>query len=388
MIEKRALLRNLAFASGLALLAGCKVIPKGPPEQLPPARPEIEEPNAAHLPTDAQRHRVALLLPMSGVNAGVGQSLANATTMALLDTNASTLRITSYDTATGAQSAATRAIADGNRLILGPLLGEDVTAVASVARRARVPMITYSNDSAVAAPDVFVLGHVPAQAVARVVGFAKANGRDRVAALIPTGQYGQRASSALLAAARSAGATVTGVESYDRGNTSITSAAARLRAKGGYDAVLIADGPRLAARAAPVVKPVGNGGARILGTELWALESASAPAPVLRGSWFAAVSDDHYRQFASSYRARFGREPHRIATLGYDSVLLAIRVSREWLPGTPFPTARLSDPGGFLGLDGAFRFNRDNVAERSWEVREVTATGSRPVSPAPARFGG
>ena len=68
------------------MLAGCKVIPKGVPQtQAPP--PTVEEPSASALPSDAQRHRVALLVPLTGANAGVGQSIANATTMALLASN-------------------------------------------------------------------------------------------------------------------------------------------------------------------------------------------------------------------------------------------------------------------------------------------------------------
>ncbi|HUQ14261.1 MAG TPA: penicillin-binding protein activator [Novosphingobium sp.] len=380
-------MRNLALASGVVLLAGCKVIPKRAPQATPPPV-AVEEPNASTLPSDAQRHRVALLLPLSGANAAVGQSLANATTMALLDTNAQNLRITTYDTAAGAQGAAARAIADGNKLILGPLTSEDVPVVAAAARGARVPVITYSNDSGVAAPGVFVLGHVPAQAVARVVTYARANGASRFAALIPAGEYGQRASAALLSAARGAGATVTAIETYDRANTSVASAINRLKAKGGYDAVLIADGARIAVRAGPLLKPVGAASPRILGTELWAGESTILASPGLRGAWFAAVSDARYRQFVSSYKARFGSQPHRIATLGYDSVLLAIRVAKDWKPGTLFPTGKLDDKGGFLGLDGAFRFAPDNVAERAWEVREVGNGTTSTVSPAPSRFGG
>ncbi|PMV13189.1 penicillin-binding protein activator, partial [Pseudomonas sp. GW704-F2] len=85
------------------------------------------------IPTDTQRHRVALLVPLSGPNAGVGQSLANATQMALLDSKNERIRITSYDTATGATLAAQKALADGNQLILGPLLADDVRAVAPIA---------------------------------------------------------------------------------------------------------------------------------------------------------------------------------------------------------------------------------------------------------------
>ncbi len=383
--DRRATLRKVAMIGGIVLLAGCKVIPKGVPEtQAPP--PQIEQPSATTLPSDAQRHRVALLVPMSGTNAAVGQSLANATTMALLDTNDKNLRITTYDTATGAQSAAARAIADGNKLILGPLLSEDVATVAAAARPAKVPMIAFSNDSRVAADDVFVLGHVPSQSVARVVNHARSAGVSRFAALIPAGEYGERASAALMAATRASGGTVTAIEVFDRGNTSVTSAANRLKAKGGYDAVLIADGARMAVRAGPLLRAVGAASPRILGTELWAGESTILATPALRGGWFAAVSDARYRQFVSSYKTRFGGNPHRISTLGYDGVLLAIRIARDWRPGTPFPTRKLADKGGFLGLDGAFRFGADNVAERAWEVREVGNGTTTTVSPAPARF--
>jgi ABC-type branched-subunit amino acid transport system substrate-binding protein len=377
MIDKRAVVRNLVLTSAIVLVAGCKVIPKRPPAPLP-TPVATEEPG--DLPSDRDRHRVALLVPLSGANAGVGQSIANASTMALLDTNAQNLRITTYDTATGAQSAAARALADGNKLILGPLLNEDVRAVAAAARPADVPVITFSNDARVAGEDVYVLGHVPAQSVARTVAFAKSKGANRFAALIPTGEYGQRAGAAFAAAVAAVGATVAATETYDRGNTSVTSAAQRLKAKGGYDAVLIADGARIATRAAPALRAPGT---RILGTELWAGESAVANTPALRGAYYSAVSDARFGQFASSYKARFGAQPYRIATLGYDGVLLALNVARNWRPGTVFPTRKLGDRGGVLGLDGAFRFGPDNVSQRAWEVREV---GAGAVSPAPSRF--
>ena len=89
------------------------------------------------LPTDTARHRVALLVPLSGENAAVGRSIANATTMALLDTNAENLRITTYDTAHRRRQRRRAARSrDGNKLILGPLVREDVTAGAG-RRRAR-----------------------------------------------------------------------------------------------------------------------------------------------------------------------------------------------------------------------------------------------------------
>ena len=61
-------------------------------------------------------------------------------------------------------------------------------------------------------------------------------------------------------------------------------------------------------------------------------------------------------------------------------------VARDWRIGTPFPTARLADTGGFLGLDGPFRFGQTGVIERALEVREARAGTVAVVSPAPDKF--
>jgi ABC-type branched-subunit amino acid transport system substrate-binding protein len=376
--------RRFITLATVALLAGCKVIPPAPTEAPPPGPP----PPTSSLPTDTARHRVALLVPLAGPNGAVGQSIANAATMALLDTNAQNLRITTYDTSTGAASVAAQAIADGNKVILGPLVSSDIPAVAATARSARVPVISFSNDEGAASSDVFIMGSLPSASIARTVTYAKAHGASRYGALIPSGEYGERASAALFASVRAIGGSVAATENYDRSNTSIVSAARRLRTKGGYDAVLVADGGRFASQAAGQLKPATGPGPRILGTELWSGETVVAATPALRGALFSAVSDTRFRQFSTSYKTRFGAQPYRIATLGYDAVLLTLRIARDWRPGTQFPMARMLDSGGFIGIDGAFRFRPNGVIDRALEVREVQAGGVTVVSPAPTTFGG
>jgi hypothetical protein len=299
-------------------------------------------------------------VPLTGPNAELGQSIANATQMALLDTNASTVRITTYDTSNGSAAAATRAMQDGNKLILGPLLASEIAPVAAVARAAKVPLITYSNDPGVAARDVFVMGSTPANSIQRVVEFARSKGVTRFALLAPKGDYGSRASAAYGAAVRATGGTLVMSESYDRANTSILSAA-RLKGAG-------------------VANP------RILGTDLWSGDPVASSNASLRGAWFAALADTRFRQFTVSYKARFGVAPYRQATLGYDSVLLTVRIARDWRGNGPFPYAKLVDAGGFLGLDGPFRFASNGLGERALEVRETRAGGVTIVSPAPEKF--
>jgi len=379
--------RNLAIAGAAALLGGCQLIPKSETASTGPVATPTPEPSATALPTDTQRHRIALLVPMSGNNAEIGQALANATTMALLDTDAQNLRITSYDTARGAGAAARQAINDGNSLVLGPLLAQNVPAVRSATQGSDVPAIAFSNDTTVAGNGVFVMGFAPEQSIRRVVRHARNNGSNGFAALLPEGDYGQRAYNALQNSLADYGGNLAGFERYARGNTSIVSAAERLESRGGYDTVLIADGPRLAIQAAGALRDEGaSGSTQILGTELWSGEGALTNAAAVEGARFAAISDDRFRRFSQSYEARFGGKPYRIATLGYDAVLLTLRIAQDWRVGRDFPTRRLYDGDGFLGVDGAFRFGRGGVAQRAFEVREVRDGSIVAVDPAPTSF--
>jgi ABC-type branched-subunit amino acid transport system substrate-binding protein len=389
-LQWRRAIGRIVAAAGALVLANCAgVVPREPAPTPPPpvARPAPPRPVTPGIPDDVERHRVALLVPLSGANAGVGRSLANATQLALLDTRNERIRITTYDTASGAAAAATRAIADGNRLILGPLLAEDVRAVAPIARRAEVPVLSFSNDVSVAGDGAFVLGYAPAQSIERVVEHARRSGVTAFAGLVPTGVYGDRASTALLRSVESAGGQVVGIQTYDRSGGSVAAAVTRLSRTSPYQAVLIADSAGTAAGAMPALRRSARS-ARVLGTELWNTDSGVGGATALNGAWFASVSNTLYRQYATKYRTRFGAAPYRLSSLGYDAVLLTVRIARDWRVGDEFPASRLTDRDGFAGLDGAFRFSRDGVAERALEVQEIRGGATVTVSPAPQGFGG
>lgn len=380
--------RGFAVIAATVLLAGCKIIPSTPTEPVSGPTPEpTTAPSENALPSgDDTRHRIALLVPMSGENGPVGNAIANAATMAILDTSATNLRITTYDTASGAREAARKAISDGNKLILGPLVAENVPQVLAEARPADVAVITFSNDASLSGPDVFVMGQIPAQSVERTVDYARLNGSSNFAAIVPDGEYGKQVEAAFSTAVVNAGGKMIATERYDRGNTSIVSAAQRLRQRGGFDTVLIADGSRLTAMAANELKPGGKGSALLLGTELLSGEAGVTRTPAMRGMLFSAISDTRFKRFSDSYKERFGEQPFRIATLGYDGILLTLRVARNWTVGRNFPVNQLREDGGFLGLDGPFRFKRNGVIERAMEVREIRDGQVVIVSPAPTTF--
>jgi ABC-type branched-subunit amino acid transport system substrate-binding protein len=355
----------LLIAAAATLLGGCGTRP-------------LERPGT----TAPTVNKVAVLVPLSGPDAAVGRAIGDAARLAMFDTGTTAFTLNLFDTAErGAPAAAQQALGSGHGLILGPLLGDDVRAVTPLAQGSRVPVIAFSNDREVTAPGTYILGFTPSQAVERVVIEAAKRGSRRFAAIAAASPYGQRSVQALAAAVQQAGGQLVGVETY--ASPGVARAAVRRLATRPYDAMLIADSGRVAALAAPAL-PVG---ARILGTELWASGGAGA-SPRLRGAWYAAPTEGRWGQFVERYKARYpGQNPPRIASLGYDAVLLATRAARSWAPGRRFPLGAIDDREGFAGVDGIFRFRSDNVAQRAFEVRAVTATGSSLVSPAPTSFG-
>lgn len=382
MVIKRA-----GTVTGLLALAACQtMVPRRAPPPTPtPAPVETPTPVGPELPSDTNRHRIAMLVPLSGPNAAVGQSIANAANLAVLDTGGKRIRVTMYDTATGPAAAAARAIAEGNKVILGPLLADDVRLVAPAAQKARVPLISFSNDTSVAGDGTYIMGYTPAQSIDRVVRFARSKGMTKFAGLTPTGVYGQRAANVFLRSVESAGGQVVSLQSFDRSRNGISAAITKMGTASPYDAILVADGARNAAQAVTLVRK-GAPSAKVLGTELWNTETTITTLTPLYGAWFASVPDNLYRQLATKYRARFGGSPYRIASMGYDAVLLVSRIAQDWPVGGAFPVTQLLDDGGFTGIDGPFRFHRDGSVERALEVQQVGSGGLTVVSPPPSKF--
>ena len=55
-------------------------------------------------------------------------------------------------------------------------------------------------------------------------------------------------------------------------------------------------------------------------------------------------------------------------------------------PYRRFTRAALTDPNGFAGVDGIFRFHPDGTAERGLSVVVVTPEGFHEIDPAPKTF--
>lgn len=339
--------------------------------------------------------KVALLLPLSGSGQGAAAatSLRNAADLALSEFQNPDLTILVKDdhgTADGAREAASQALGEGAELLIGPLFAPAVVAAGGVAKAAGKPVIAFSTDANAASRGVYLLSFMAQSEVDRIVDYAAAQGKRSFAALIPDTTYGTVVEAQFREAAARANARVAAIERYTPGQPQ--PAVQRLASVFGgptpqIDAILIPEtGDNLPAVGSALIS-AGFDPSRVkpLGTGVWNDPRAFGIA-ALQGGWFAAPDAAGFAAFANRYRARFGGEPTRIATLGYDAVSLAAALARTQ-GAARFSDGALTSPSGFAGIDGVFRFRPDGSNVRALSVLELRNGATSIISAAPKTLG-
>ena len=336
--------------------------------------------------------RVGLILPLSAQgNAGVAaQSMKNAAEMALAEFKEPNIQLLVKDdagTPQGAQTGAQQAIDEGAEIIVGPLFAQSVSAVGGLARTRGIPVIAFSTDASVAARGVYLLSFLPESDVKRIVDYAISRGKRSFAALLPDNAYGAVVEAAFQQEVARRGGRVIALEKYPPDPGKMSEAVRRVaQAASSADSIFISDG----ADAVPQVlqqlaaNRVNLKRVQLLGTGLWD-EQRMFETSALTGGWYAAPNAAGFRGFAQRYRARFGREPVRTATLAYDAVALVAALVKTQGPQR-FSEQVLTGSSGFAGIDGIFRFRTDGTNERGLAVLRVAPGGGQVVSPAPTSF--
>jgi ABC-type branched-subunit amino acid transport system substrate-binding protein len=337
--------------------------------------------------------RIALILPLSaGGNAGVaGQAMRNAAEMALAEFNAPNIQLLVKDdagTADGARLAAQQAVDEGCELILGPLFAQAVSIVGQVARSRNIPVIAFSTDSNVASRGIYLLSVLPESDVARIVQYAASVGKRSYAALIPDNPYGTVVEAAFRQDIGRRNAQLVALERYPHDKAGMEAPVRNIaQVLGRADALFIPEGGDALPDVAQALAANGVNTKRIqlLGTGLWD-DPRVFQTPALDGGWFAAPDGAGYRNFASRYAVRFHQQTVRTATLAYDAVALVAALVKTQGPNRFSPEV-LTNPSGFSGIDGLFRFRQDGTTERGLAIMRVTASGPQVIQASPRSFG-
>ena len=337
-----------------------------------PPPPQAEGPPLQQGPIGAGQIRVALILPLSAPgNAGIAAlSMKNAADMALAEFKEPNVQLLVKDdagTPQGAQGAAQQAIDEGAEMIIGPLFAQSVSAVGAVARPRGIPVIAFSTDASVATRGVYLLSFLPESDVRRIVDYAAARGKRSFVAR--------------------RGGRVVALEKYPLDPAKMGDAVRRVaQAAASADALFMPDG----ADAVPQViqqleaNRVNLKRLQLLGTGLWD-DPRIVEIPSMAGGLFAAPESAGYRGFATRYRARYGADPVRTATLAYDAVALVAALVKTQ-GQQRFSEQVLTGSSGFAGIDGIFRFKSDGTNERGLAVLKAAPGGAQVVSPAPKSF--
>jgi ABC-type branched-subunit amino acid transport system substrate-binding protein len=339
--------------------------------------------------------RVALLLPLSATgNAGqIATAFRNAADLALRDFKTAGIQILIKDdqgTADGARQAASDAIAQGAELILGPLFARSVNGVSQVARAARVPVIAFSSDTTTAGQGLYLLSFLPQSDVDRIVSFATTQGKRSIAALLPNNAYGTLVEAALQRAAANSGARVMTTARYELDKTAMQTQATQLAqlVKGGtVDAVLLPDAGDATPFLAQVLAANGVTADKMtyLGSGQWDNDPRITGESNLAGAYYPAPESGGFASFSRRYQAAFGAAPSRTASLAYDATSLAAGLAARF-GDQRFAEATLTNPNGFIGIDGAFRFLPNGLNQRGLAVYQIQKGQAVMVDPAPKTF--
>jgi ABC-type branched-subunit amino acid transport system substrate-binding protein len=398
-----ARIRSFATAAAVLLaLAACQTRPAETPAQSPAsAEPEtsaghpLTENSPAFLtmpniPSDHVPVRVGIILPFSSGTPAVrtlAQAMMKAATLALFESgNKDMILMTADEGSTPADAAAAgqKLLDQGAEIILGPLYGPSTKAIAADARDRGVAVISFSTDRSVAGDGVYLINFLPGNDTDRVVSYALAHGHHKIAALIPDNAFGTITMDALKDALTAGKGELGEVQRFPGTAETVAGSAATI-AKSGADALVIPQGGTVLHAAAPALSGLDPSKVKLLGSGQWN-DTAILSETALNGAWFAAPDPKDEVAFNAKYREAYGSNPPQLAGLAYDAVWVAAKLAEAGAPYKRFTRSALTNPNGFSGADGIFRFTPDGIAERGLAILTVTPEGFRVVDPAPTTF--
>lgn len=375
--------------------------PLGDPADKSGILPEAKKEDSLPEPATVQKPavKVAILLPLSGKHAKLGQSMLQAAQMALFDIQHENFELMprdTYGTPDGASKAARSALSDGAQLILGPLFSASARAVKDVIDHTNVNLIAFSTDWTLASPNSFVMGFVPFDQVERIMRYAHDMGLNDIGVLAPDNAYGRMVLSSAQGIAPQINVHISSAQKFSpqlSGIGDLVSDFTRYEdnAKPSYKAVLLPVGGNTASSLSGLMSKYGMLPSKVmrLGTGLMD-DPGLVNEPNLFGAKFAAPSPTLRENFENRYRSIYGENPPRLSTLAYDATALASVLAQrarrlENVQGI-FNSQAIMNANGFSGIDGIFRFRPNGVAERGLAVLEFRNGRVRIVEDAPKTF--
>ena len=350
---------------------------------------------------------VAVLLPLSGESAKVGESMQKASIMAAFEHKDTPLKVLFFDTESstaGAEKSYQWALAQKPDLVVGPVFSKEVQAIKDMG--ISVPLLSFTSDTKLVDDEVGTMAITVSEQVRQMVRHACSSNQMKLAVLSPDSKTGEIAMNALSDAVTACpGMSLEKVSLYDAGTTNFTQAVEKIvpplinpkkkelteeekkelakpmSERAGVDAIILFEegiklrqllsllafydaGPKdIPVYALTVVKQINDNNANFV--------------------YYADVDDTNYQNFARQYKAEFGQNPVRIASQIYDVMGFVLdEVAAE----RPIGLNDLRKRESYWGVDGLVRLNPDGTNRRSLLLKQKRGSRQAIIEPAESFF--
>lgn len=342
---------------------------------------------------------VALLVPYDSAQSADGalaKSIENAARLAMADLDGVTIDLRVYATggqAERASAAASRAVNEGAKIILGPVYGGSAKLAGIAAGNAGVNLLSFSNNPEVAGGNVFILGATFDNTANRLVRYAAKNGKRRIMIVNAQSPAENAGAAAIKGAIARNGSTLSGEKSFELSQEGVVASIGPIAStarSSGADAVFFTSGNDGAMPLLAQMLPetgIKSPDTQYIGLQRWNFPASAVSLPGLQNSWFAIPDQQLVQNFSSRYSAAYGQAPHALAGLAYDGIA-AIGALAKSGDSKALTAQALTRGSGFVGVNGIFRLKSDGTNERGLSVATIQNNQVIEIDAAPRAFGG
>ncbi|MEO0938400.1 MAG: penicillin-binding protein activator [Pseudomonadota bacterium] len=341
---------------------------------------------------------VALLVPRGGTATDnlLATDLENAARLAIASAEDAQIDLRVYGTAGNAATAGSQAalaVADGAKIIIGPLYAEAANAAGVAAAQAGVNVLAFSNNPTIAGGNVFVLGNTFDNTANRLVSFAARQGKNSIVVVHGQDVAGQIGRNAIQAAIARSGATVAGTVDYPLSQQGVVAAVPRIRSavqSAGADAVFMTASSAGALPLLAQLMPeqgIDPAVTQYIGLTRWDIPPQTLELPGVQGGWFALPDPARSTEFRSRFEAAYGKAPHPLAGIAFDGIAAVTALASRGRSDALTASA-LTQGAGFQGATGVFRLRADGTNERGLAIATVRGGQVVVIDAAPQGFGG
>ena len=383
----------------------------------------VENDNAMTVPAamqygtyeDEANHRMAVVLPMTGDAATVGQGIRTAVEMATLSAGVDNLTVSFFDSARGSD-AIQDALSSSPEIIIGPLFASDVRFLRDE-KSSSLPVLSFTSDANALGDGVMTMNLMPTNSVEAIIKEMQSDARKSFVVIAPDTDSGHLLAGVADNASRIYKVPLIGAFFYDerdsesikiateKASMNVARSAAHTRAREilsdmlteemltaierssatmqldklskkdtlgalPYDAVLFLGTGEDTKSVASFMRYFGVGAhdVKFYGTAMWD-GSDIASDITMSGAKYAALPETN-ADFINAYEIVAGAKPSRLASIGYDATNMAISM----LYSDKSHAGYLLDPSGYTGVDGIVRLRPTGDSERALRIMELNGT--------------